>query len=191
MVSDIGLVAVLLALVCSLYAIVMAVYGARRKRDECVTSARNAALVVAPLLTLAALTIIYSNLSGNFRLEYTSHVSSRSTPTILKITALWGGQNGSLLFWSWLMSIFVAGVMLRKWDKNRDLMPYVIAVSEITQAFFIVLVVLYANPFAKLWQTPTGEIVGAVFGASGLFATLNSIGLSGIAETWFAPVGSL
>src|SRR5512136_2791765 len=191
MVSDIGLVAVLLALVCSLYAITAAVYGARNKRDDWATSARNAALVIAPLLTLAALTIIYSNLTGNFRLEYTSHVSSRSTPTILKITALWGGQNGSLLFWSWLMSIFVAGVMLRKWDKNRDLMPYVIAVAEITQTFFLALVVLYANPFAKLWQTPAGDIVGAVFGASSLFTSLSSVGLSGIAQTLFVPAGSL
>ncbi len=191
MVTDIGLVAVLLAFASGIYSIVAAVYGARNQREDWATSARNAALVIAPLLTLAALLVIYSNLTGNFRLEYTAHVSSRSTPTILKITALWGGQNGSLLFWSWLMSMFVAGVMLRKWDKNRDLMPYVIAVAEIIQVFFLALVVLFANPFAKLWQTPQGDIVGAVFGASSLFTTLNSIGLSGIAQTLFAPAGSL
>jgi len=191
MITDVGLIAVLLSFAASVYSIAAAVHGARNKREDWVTSARNAALVIAPLLTLAALLIIYSNLTNNYRLEYTAHVSSRSTPTVLKITALWGGQNGSLLFWSWLMSVFVAGVMLRKWDKNRDLMPYVIAVAEITQGFFIALVVLFANPFAKLWQAPTGEIVGAVFGASGLFATLNSIGMSGIAATLFAPAGSL
>jgi cytochrome c-type biogenesis protein CcmF len=191
MFTDIGLIAVLLAFVSGIYAIIAAVYGARNQRDDWATSARNAALMIAPLLTLSALMIIYSNLTGNFRLEYTSHVSSLSTPTILKITALWGGQNGSLLFWSWLMSIFVAGVMLRKWDKNRDLMPYVIAVAEITQTFFLALVVLFANPFAKLWQTPAGDIVGAVFGASSLFTSLSSLGFSGIAQTLFAPLGSL
>ena len=191
MVTDIGLIAVLLAFAAGIYSIVAAVYGAQSRRDDWVTSARNAALVVAPLLTLASLMIVYSNLVGNYRLEYTAHVSSRATPAILKITALWGGQNGSLLFWSWLMSVFAAGVMLRKWDKNRDLMPYVIAVTEVIQVFFLALVVLFANPFAKLWQTPTGDIVGAVFGASTLFATLSRIGFSGIAQTWFAPVGSL
>jgi cytochrome c-type biogenesis protein CcmF len=191
MITDIGLVAVLLAFASGVYSIAAAVYGARNRREDWIASARNAALVIAPLLTLAALLIIYSNLTGNYRLEYTAHVSSRSTPTILKITALWGGQNGSLLFWSWLMSMFVAGVMLRKWDKNRDLMAYVIAVAEITQVFFLALVVLFANPFAKLWQTPQGDIVGAVFGASSLFTTLSSIGFSGIAQTLFAPAGSL
>ncbi len=191
MITDIGLISLLLALVASVYAIAAAIHGARSHREDWVKSARNAVLVITPLLTLSALLIIYSNLTNNFRLEYTAHVTSISTPAILKITALWGGQNGSLLFWSWLMSMFVAGVMARKWDKNRDLMAYVIAVAEITQAFFIALVVLFANPFAKLWQTPTGDIVGAVLGASGLFSTLSSIGFSGIAQTLFAPLGSL
>ncbi len=191
MVTDIGLIAVLLAFASGIYAIAASVHGARARRDDWVTSARNAALIIAPLLTLSALTIIYSNLTGNYRLEYTAQVSSSATPTVLKITALWGGQNGSLLFWSWLMSIFVTGVMLRKWDNNRDLMPYVIAVTEVIQAFFLALVVLFANPFAKLWQIPTGEIRGAVFGVSTLFTTLSSIGFSGIAQTLFAPPGSL
>jgi cytochrome c-type biogenesis protein CcmF len=191
MLTDIGLIAVLLAFASGIYAIVAAVYGARNGRNDWAMSARNAALAIAPLLTLAALTIVYANLTGDFRLEYTSHVSSRSTPTILKITALWGGQNGSLLFWSWLMSIFVAGVMLRKWDKDRDLMPYVITIAEITQTFFLTLVVLFANPFAKLWQTPAGNIVGAVFGASSLFTSLSNLGFPGIAQTLFAPLGSV
>ncbi len=191
MVTDIGLMALILALVCGVYSVVATVYGTIHKRGDWVMSARNAALVIAPLLTLAALLIVYSNLTGNYRLEYTSQVSSQSTPTVLKITALWGGQNGSLLFWSWLMSLFVAGVMLRKWDKDRDLMPYVIAVAEVIQVFFLMLVVLFANPFARLWQYPTGEIRGAVFGASTAFAALSDIGLSGLAQTLFAPWGSL
>lgn len=191
MVTDIGLVAMLLAFVSGTYAIAASLYGARARRDAWVTSARNAAIVIAPLLTLSALTIVYSNLTGNYRLEYTAQVSSRATPTVLKVTALWGGQNGSLLFWSWLMSIFVTGVLLRKWEKNRDLMPYVIGVSEVIQVFFLALVVLFANPFAKLWQTPAGEIDGAVVGASTLFTSWSSIGLGAIAQTLFAPPGSV
>jgi cytochrome c-type biogenesis protein CcmF len=40
--------------------------------------------------------------------------------TFLKITALWGGQQGSVLFWAWLMSGFVAAVLLRKWQRDKD-----------------------------------------------------------------------
>ena len=82
MITDVGLIAVLLSFAASVYSIAAAVYGARNKREDWVTSARNAALVIAPLLTLASLLIIYSNLTNNYRLEYTAHVSSRSTPTV-------------------------------------------------------------------------------------------------------------
>jgi len=71
MVTDIGLISLLLAFVASVYAIAAAVHGARNQREDWVTSARNAALVIAPLLTLAALFVIYSNLTDNYRLEYT------------------------------------------------------------------------------------------------------------------------
>ncbi|MER3458108.1 MAG: cytochrome C biogenesis protein, partial [Chloroflexota bacterium] len=103
-------------------------------------SARNAAVAVLPLLTLASLTVIVSLVRGDFHLAYVVNTSNRAMPTFLKVTALWGGQNGSILFWSWLMSAFAFGVMLRKWDRDRELMPYVIAVTMITQAFFIGLV---------------------------------------------------
>ena len=73
----------------------------------------------------------------------------------LKVTA-WGGQAGSLLFWSWLMSAFVSLVTLRKWDRDREFLPWVIAVACITMAFFIGLNVFFENPFAQLYQTSAG-----------------------------------
>ncbi|MER3515233.1 MAG: hypothetical protein C4310_13295, partial [Chloroflexota bacterium] len=130
-------------------------------------SARNAAVAVLPLLTLASLTVIVSLVRGDFHLAYVVNTSNRAMPTFLKVTALWGGQNGSILFWSWLMSAFAFGVMLRKWDRDRELMPYVIAVTMITQAFFIGLVLFFANPFAKYWELPSGDIVSAVLPPAG------------------------
>ena len=52
-----------------------------------------------PLITVSCLTIIYANLTNDYSLEYTYRVSNSTTPTFLRITALWGGQNGSILFW--------------------------------------------------------------------------------------------
>ncbi len=70
-------------------------------------------------------------------------------PTYLKITAWWGGQAGSLVFWSWLMSAFASLVTLRKWDRDREFLPWVIVVTSLTTAFFLGLVVFYENPFAR------------------------------------------
>jgi len=68
-------------------------------------------------------------------------------PLYLKITALWGGQAGSLLFWSWLMSAFASAVMLRRWERDSEFLPWVIVVSLFTLAFFLLLTIFYENPF--------------------------------------------
>jgi cytochrome c-type biogenesis protein CcmF len=77
-------------------------------------------------------------------------------PTYLKVTAWWGGQAGSLLFWSWLMSAFASLVTLRKWDRDREFLPWVIVVACVTMAFFIGMNVFFENPFAQLYQSTAG-----------------------------------
>jgi cytochrome c-type biogenesis protein CcmF len=138
--AHIGYAATLLALVLALYASVAAWVGGRRRLPELVLSARNAALAVAVLLTLAVTLEVFLLLSGDFRTLYVAQVTNRAMPPFFKLTALWGGQAGSLLFWSWLMSLFAAAAMLRKWDRMQRLMPYVIVVTQITLAFFISLI---------------------------------------------------
>ncbi|HNS40670.1 MAG TPA: heme lyase CcmF/NrfE family subunit, partial [Promineifilum sp.] len=126
MIADIGFITLLTAFLCAVYAIIAAAYGIRKKDDRWVRSARNAIIATFPLLLLAAGLIITALLTGDFSIRYVSSVSSRGMPTYLKVTALWGGQAGSLLFWNLLMSAFTATVMLSKWREQKELMPYVI-----------------------------------------------------------------
>ncbi len=170
MIPDLGLIALVLAALAAIYGFVMAILGGTQKRPAYIESARRAAVVVMPLLTLACLAIIYSNLTGNYSLEYTYRVSNNTTPAFLRITALWGGQNGSILFWNWLMSLYIFFVFLRPWKGNRDLLPWVITVSIGTQAFFILLTIFFANPFARLYADAVGNVSAAVFQPAGLTA---------------------
>jgi cytochrome c-type biogenesis protein CcmF len=167
MIVDLGLIALVLAALAASYSFVMALLGGARQRPAYTESARRAAVVVMPLLTLACLSIIYSNLTGDYSVEYTYRVSNDTTPAFLRITALWGGQNGSILFWNWLMSLYIFFVFLRPWKSNRDLLPWVIAVSIGTQAFFILLTIFFANPFARLFADVTGSVGAAIFPPAG------------------------
>jgi cytochrome c-type biogenesis protein CcmF len=88
-------------------------------------------------------------------LNYVANVSSREMPALLKITALWGGQDGSILFWAWLMATFAFVLLIRRWDQDRDLLPIVIVVTMSTLAFFIGLDLLASNPFRRLDFIPT------------------------------------
>ncbi len=130
----------------------------RTKSAGWVESARRAMLMIWPLITLSAATLIYLLITNHFEVSFVYQVTSREMPTYLKITAWWGGQAGSLVFWSWLMSAFASLVTLRKWDRDREFLPWVIVVTSLTTAFFLGLVVFYENPFARYWQTTDGQI---------------------------------
>ncbi len=184
MITNLGLGALFLTFVVSLYGIGAALYGAKKKSSVWVASARNAMLLTFPLLTLSALCLISLLVSGHYEVEYVANVTSDTVPVYLKITALWGGQAGSLLFWSWLMSAFASAVMLRKWESDTQLqnvgdnhgsqsndtgfLPWVIVVTMLTLAFFLLLTLFVENPFRRVWMTPQGLKV-ALFQPVGAF----------------------
>lgn len=150
MIADLGFAAVVIAFLSAVYAAVAGVAGGLRKDERWVTSARNASVATFPLLLLASGLLITLLLQSDFSVNYVWQVSSREMPTYLKVTALWGGQAGGLLFWNLLLAGFTAAAMLRKWDDQHALMPYAILVASLTQIFFIFLVAFVENPFARI-----------------------------------------
>jgi len=167
MIANLGYGALVITLVVAIYGVAAAVYGVRRDAPAWVDSARNAMLLTFPLLTLSAVSIILLLVNGNYEVEYVASVTSNSMPTYLKITALWGGQAGSLVFWTWLMSAFASAVTLRKWDRDREFLPWVIVVSLATLVFFLVMIVFFENPFTRIWLPPIGQPVVAMFPPAG------------------------
>lgn len=167
MVANLGYATLIITFFISIYGTVAAYIGARRRSASLVDSARNAMLLTFPLLSISALSLIYLLVNGHFEVQYVTEVSSTSMPTYLRVTALWGGQAGSLLFWSWLMSAFASAVMLRRWDRDREFLPWVILVSLATLTFFLILSIFVENPFVSFWQSPTGNIITAMFQPAG------------------------
>lgn len=167
MIAQVGYLTLILAFLVSLYGAAASAYGARRDRPDMVESGRRSLLLTGPLLTLAALAIIWLLVTEQYQIGYVAKVTSRSMPTYLKVTALWGGQAGSLVFWSWLMAIFGSAVAMRRWDRDRELLPWVALVTLITLAFFLSLVIFFENPFARLWLSPQGEQVSAMLQPAG------------------------
>ncbi|MFZ0547735.1 MAG: cytochrome c biogenesis protein CcsA, partial [Candidatus Promineifilaceae bacterium] len=154
MIPDLGFAAILIAFATAIYAGAAAYYGGRTKQQKWVESARNASMAIFPLVILACLLLIVSLLRSDFSIEYVWRVSSRDMPAYLKVTALWGGQAGSLLFWNLLLAGFTAAAMARKWGDQRKLMPYAILVGSLTQIFFLGLVAFVENPFTRLAVIP-------------------------------------
>ncbi len=168
MINDFGYIALALSALLAVYAAGAAWWSTRHPDERWLESARNAAVATAPLLTLACAAVVYNLLIGNFNIFYVYNVSARGMSYFLRATALWGGQAGSILFWTWLMSLFAAVVFIRKWEADRPLMPWVLIVTMLTLLFFQGLSLFVANPFERLWHDPyTGEVVQSVWRPAG------------------------
>jgi cytochrome c-type biogenesis protein CcmF len=156
MIINFGYGILLVTLAVSIYGIVAAIVSVRKNDLVWVKSARNAMLLTWPLITVSTICLLYLLANEHFEVLYVYNVASRAMPLYLKLTALWGGQPGSLLFWAWTLSAFTSAVMLRKWDRDREFLPWVILVSLLTLVFFLGMVVFVENPFTRIWLQPDG-----------------------------------
>jgi cytochrome c-type biogenesis protein CcmF len=145
-----GIISVFLALIISVYTMIASIVGAKTRRPELIKSGENGALAVCFFLTIASASLIHALLSRDFSLKYVASNTSRDLSTIYTITAFWAGQAGSLLLWSWILSIYMSLVVVQNRGKSRNLMPYVIATLAAISSFFIYIVAFVESPFERL-----------------------------------------
>src|SRR5580692_8263752 len=148
--ENIGALAILLAFCFAVYAVIGSVIGKLRKNPFLVVSAERAVYSIWILLTIASGILIYSLLTGDFRMGYVAAHTDASMSNIYKFTAWWGGQEGSLLLWSWLLATYSAVVVFMNRRKFRDMMPWVTSVLMATETFFLILIAFVFSPFQIL-----------------------------------------
>jgi cytochrome c-type biogenesis protein CcmF len=148
--ENLGSLAILLALCVAAYAIVASVVGRVKRKPFLIISGERAVYSVWALLTTASGVLVYKLLTGDFSFSYVAEHTNRAMPVLYKFAAWWGGQEGSLLFWSFLLSSYAAVVVFTNRRKHRDMMPWVVGVLATVQAFFLILNNFIANPFRML-----------------------------------------
>ena len=149
-----GVISVFLSFIISVYILIASLAGGKTRRRELIKSAENGAVAVFFLLTLACVSLIHALLTRDFSLKYVALNSSRDLSTIYTVTALWAGQAGSLLLWSWILSVYMALVVVLNRGRNRGLMPFVLAVLAAVSCFFTYLVGFVESPFERLPFVP-------------------------------------
>ena len=158
--ADIGYIALSLALVAAIYSAITFVFGARRRHPQLINSARNSLLAVCGLVSISVALLIYALVSHDFQIEYVALYTSHDLSWPYLISALWAGNDGSLLFWGWLLSILATVVVLQKRDTDKELVPYASSIIMLTEAFFLILLLSASNPFYKLPFVPTEGMGG-------------------------------
>jgi cytochrome c-type biogenesis protein CcmF len=153
-VAGVGSACLAVALLTALYAVGASIYGARSGRREWVTSGRRAIYCVAALCLTAFGLLEAAFLRSDFSYALVAEGSSTDTPTFYKVTALWATQDGSLLLWATLLSVFASAVLFLTRRSLRDIAPYATAVLGTVAAFFLLLMVGWENPFDTLAAPP-------------------------------------
>jgi cytochrome c-type biogenesis protein CcmF len=118
--ENLGSLAILLAFCVSIYAVASSVVGKLKNKPFLEVSAQRAVYSIWALITLAAGILVYALMTGDFRFAYVAAHSNRTMPILYKFAAWWGGQEGSLLFWSWLLSTYAMVVAFKPPAASRD-----------------------------------------------------------------------
>ncbi len=153
--AELGLLATATALGLTVVAAVASVHGARTGKDDLVVAGRRAMLAATALTSGAVGVLVFAFVAHDFTLAYVWQTSNTTTPLFYLLTGLWGGQAGSLLFWSWLMAVFASAALVRPWRADATLMPWFTAVCAGVTGFFLFLVVFVASPFERLTVAPS------------------------------------
>jgi cytochrome c-type biogenesis protein CcmF len=153
--AELGTFSQYAALGFTLCAIILLFGGIIRNDFRLVMSGRRAFAFTALFTTMAAFSLTYLFATDSFQVEYVSSYSDRALPFFYKLTAFWAGQDGSLLFWVWVLSLFGGVVAFNTRNElDRKPTPYIYLVIAGCMAFFLFLLTRVTNPFDLLSFTP-------------------------------------
>ncbi len=154
--ASLGYYILLAAFIVCAYAAAMSVAGARRRSRPLIESGIGAFYLVAALMAVASAVIVHAFVVGDYSIKYVHRYSDSALPLFYKITSYWGGLDGSIMFWVFLLSLFGSTAVYVNRERHRELIPYVVAVIAVVQAFFLFLMIVHNNPFETyLAQNPT------------------------------------
>src|SRR5690349_163590 len=154
--ASLGALLLLIAFVLAAYTVAASVVGARRRNSRLIESAIGAFYTIAAVMSVASGVIIYAFVAGDYSIRYVRRYSDSVQPLFYKITSYWGGLDGSVMFWVFLLSVFGTVAVKSNRDSQRELIPYVVAVTAIVEMFFLFLMLVHNNPFDTfLTEAPT------------------------------------
>ena len=144
--NNIGEASLFLSLLIGLVGIFSLSAGILQKEDKFIHIGKRCINSIFALLTLTMVLLLYLLITKDYSNAYVSKNVSNDLSTLYSVTALWAGQEGSLLLWAWIMSIYLFIVSM---VKTRDkLIPSTKVTILFVLSFFILLIVFIESPFA-------------------------------------------
>ena len=154
----VGELSLWVALLMAVWAATVSFAGGQMRRGDLIASGERAIYATFAMVVLASLGLWTALLTHDFSIKYVASFTSANLPKIYTITAFWGGQSGSLLFWALILAGMCSVALWTNRDRNRELMPYVSGTLALVLVFFLATICLGSNPFERLdWIPPDGR----------------------------------
>src|SRR6266576_4899519 len=145
-----GYLSLWLACLVGLWGAITGFVGGAQGRADLQQSARHATFALFGALAVAVISLEIAIFRHDFTLQYVVSRTSRNLPTFYLWSALYSGQEGSLLFWAAVLSLFAMLTQVLTSRRYRVYLPYVAAVTSLVATFFVsVMLFAPANPFQR------------------------------------------
>ena len=152
MLNNIGETLLFISFLAGLIGLYSYFVGIRKKSNLLVSIGTRSILAIFALLSISVLVLIYLLTTKDYSNAYVAKNISNDLSFIYSIAALWAGQEGSLLLWSWILSLYTLTIRFSK--PFKSLLPSSESVSLFILSFFIFLIVFVESPFDTLGTIP-------------------------------------
>jgi len=150
MIPEIGHFALIIALFLALCLGVLPIIGAARDNAVLSGTARPLAYGQFVLLSVAFLCLTYAFVVDDFSVLYVAQHSNSQLPVIYKMSAVWGGHEGSLLLWAFLLGAWILAVAMFSRHLPGEMVARVLGVMGLVSVGFLLFMLLTSNPFDRL-----------------------------------------
>ena len=154
MIPELGHFALIMALVIALVQSSLPVIGAAKGIDSWVAMAKSIARLQLFFMLIAFAALTYAFIVHDFSVLYVASNSNTQLPLLFRISAVWGGHEGSLLFWALTLSLWTGAVTVFSKSIPKDMLARVISVLGMVSVGFLLFMLLTSNPFDRLAVAP-------------------------------------
>ncbi len=144
-----------IGLAIAIYSLLAITWGISTKNQKFVNSGKGGLIALFVCSSLAMLTLFYLLATSQFQYEYVNDYTSSELPIIYKLTALWAGNAGSLLLWTFFLTLYMIMIAFSRKMKGNPMVPYISAILMANAVFFFFILGFVAKPFTLLTNVPT------------------------------------
>jgi cytochrome c-type biogenesis protein CcmF len=154
MVAELGHFALILALLVSGLVGVLGIAGGQRQRADWMAFTRPGTQAIWLLTALSFVSLSYCFYSNDFSVQYVAQQSNTQLPLMYRLSAVWGGHEGSLLLWFFMLSTWMMAVSVFSRQLPDAMVSRVLGVLGLVAVGFLLFMLITSNPFLRLAEPP-------------------------------------